>query len=86
MLDLEALLQLLAEKYGDQLPLKRGCVYSLKISQEEVFKIFGEEDAVGQVAYQIRCRQAPDGNFLCKIKRWQQAQPRSLGCAKEGEK
>jgi hypothetical protein len=85
MLNLEALFQLLAEKYGDQLPLRRGCIYSLEISQNEVIKIFGEEDAVGHVAYQIRCRQAPDGNFICKIKRWQQDQPRSLGCAEEGE-
>lgn len=75
MLHLEALLQLLAEKYGDELHVARGCAYSLELTKDDVIRIFGKEDTVGHVAYNCKFRQTPDGDFVCTIKRWQQDPP-----------
>lgn len=65
-LDLEALLEILARKYGEG-GLERGRTYSIEITKEEVIKILGEAPPSGTtVGIKVKPSQDGDGQHVVR--------------------
>ncbi len=70
-MDLEALLEILAWKYGN-VGFERGRTYSIEVTTEEVIKILGEAPPLGTtVGIKVKPIQDGDGQHLAVVRRLQ---------------
>ncbi len=61
-MDLMALMEILKQKYGEDVRLTRGCEYSVEITLEEVIGILGETPDTSAV-YAVNIKKKDDGNY-----------------------
>lgn len=69
-MDLMALMEILRQKYGEEVQLTPGCEYSVELTSEELLNIFGEVPAT-PIAYGVNLRQTPDSKFEVLVERHQ---------------
>jgi hypothetical protein len=62
-MDLMALIEILRQKFGEDVQLTPGCEYSVEITLEEATIILGEAPPKMPTAYNMKLRRTVDGKY-----------------------
>jgi hypothetical protein len=62
LMALMALMEILKQKYGEDIQLTRGCEYSVEMTLEEVISILGEPPDTSAV-YGVNLKKTDDGDY-----------------------